>query len=288
MIRSGDGSWRNSLGTIKNNAVLAIFILMLAIFNWMCEAQKFRILIRSALKLSWFKSFLTILAGMSVSNFTPARTGEYIGRSLTLPSVHPVKVIIATVTGNLAQVMVTYGLGIVGLLALLFSKTTGGYFNVSEYTAIAFGLLLLIILIVIFGKRIALLIQKRLPKKIRQTLSIVEHYNRQLFVKVLSIATLRYAVFSIQLFLLLYMFSDGTLPLSTLVFVPVTYLLQSLVPVPAVSDIGVRVAVSSWLFSDYLSTIQITEAVTILWFLNLIVPGIIGTIYLFLSSFSKK
>ena len=42
-------------------------------------------------------AFLTILGGMAISNFTPARTGEYIGRGLLLKKVHPMKVVIATV-----------------------------------------------------------------------------------------------------------------------------------------------------------------------------------------------
>jgi hypothetical protein len=64
--------------------------------------------------------------------------------------------------------------------------------------------------------------------------------------------------------------------------------MQSIVPVPAISDIGVRVGVCSLLFGGYLSNLAIVQSVTCLWAINLILPGIIGAFFLFISNFIKE
>ena len=96
----------------SKNPLIFSLVLILALVNWNAEAQKFKLLIRSEIRLTNIRAFFTILGGMAISNFTPARSGEYIGRGLLLKKLHPIKVVIATVTGNIAQVLMTYGIGL--------------------------------------------------------------------------------------------------------------------------------------------------------------------------------
>lgn len=76
--------------------------------------------------------------------------------------------------------------------------------------------------------------------------------------------------------------------IGAIVLIPSAYLLQSIVPVPAITDIGVRVAVSQFLFGDTLSNQVILQAVATLWFTNLIIPGIIGTLYIIFSNLKER
>jgi hypothetical protein len=275
--------------TLVHNLGLTTVIFFLALINWNAEAFKLKLLLASEVKLSQLRSFLIILGGMAVSNFTPARTGEYIGRGLLLKSVHPIKVIIATITGNLAQVLFTYGFGLIALIsAIMFTDLGEDILSSDGHVLTAIIMLVLLVILIVFGKKIIELIRKILPPKIRQVLSIVRNYNGQLFGKVAFTAGVRYAAFSIQFYLLLQMFSGFALPISSLALIPVAYLMQTLVPVPAVSDVGVRVAVSQILFSAYLSDQSILLAVTCLWFLNLILPGLLGTFHLVISTVKKR
>ncbi len=84
------------------------------------------------------------------------------------------------------------------------------------------------------------------------------------------------------------MFSDASLELWHLLVIPSAYLLQSVVPVPAISDVGVRVAVTQLLFGSVLGEEIILQSVTLLWFLNFIVPGLIGTVYLIYTNFKQR
>jgi hypothetical protein len=274
---------------VKRKPLLFSLILLLAFVNWNAEAQKFKLLIREAISLTNLRAFLTILGGMAISNFTPARTGEYIGRGLLLKKVHPMKVVIATVAGNIAQVLMTYSLGLLSIGGvLLFTDMGGDWFSGDGKLIAILVLLFVIVLLLYFIQDILRIVKRYLPKKVAKTLNMVKQYDRALYLKVVQIAFLRYLAFGVQFYLLLQLFSDFALPVEALLLVPAAYLMQSLVPVPAISDIGVRVAVSQLLFGSFLLDAPILQAVTSLWFINLILPGLFGTVYLLISTIRQR
>jgi hypothetical protein len=117
---------------------------------------------------------------------------------------------------------------------------------------------------------------------------MIKKYDRKLYLVVVQIAFIRYLAFATQFYLLLQLFSDFALPIEALLLVPAAYLMQSLVPVPAISDVGVRVVVSQLLFGSFLLDAPILQAVTSLWFINLILPGLFGTVYLLISTIRQR
>lgn len=273
---------------LSEHAFVLGVIMLLAFVNWNAEAQKFKLLIAGEVKLTNLRAFLTILGGMAISNFTPARTGEYIGRGLLLKKLHPIKVVIATVAGNIAQVLMTYSLGLLCIgAALVFTDFGGELTQKSKLGYVAF-VFLFIVLFILNVKRILPWVKAKLPRKLAKTLNLIKKYDKKLYSKVVVIAFVRYIAFAVQFYLLLQLFSDFALPLTALIFVPIAYLMQSLVPVPAVSDVGVRVAVSQMLFRAFLTDNAILQAVTCLWFINLILPGLLGTVYLVISTIRQR
>ena len=273
---------------LSSHPFIFAVVVILALVNWNAEAQKFKILIAGEVNLSNLGAFLTILGGMAISNFTPARTGEYIGRGLLLKHLHPIKVVIATVAGNIAQVLMTYSLGLLCIgSALLFTDFGGELTQNSKLLYVVF-VFVLILIFILNVKRILPWVINRLPKKVAKTLNLIKKYDKKLYSRVVIIAFVRYTAFALQFYLLLQLFSDFALPFSALVLVPIAYLMQSLVPVPAVSDVGVRVVVSQMLFGVFLTDIAILQAVTCLWFINLILPGLLGTIHILISTIRPK
>lgn len=273
---------------LSENILLFVAIVLLALVNWNSEAQKFKLLIAGEVKLSNLRAFLTILGGMAISNFTPARTGEYIGRGLLLKKLHPLKVVIATVGGNIAQVLMTYSLGLSCIgIAVLFTDFGGDLADTSKLVYVLISSVV-IVLFVLNIKRILPWVLQLLPRKIAKTLNLIKKYDSTLYSKVVLLAFIRYVAFTLQFYLFLQLFSDFAMPMSALLFVPIAYLMQSLVPVPAVSDVGVRVAVSQLLFGAYLMDYAMVQAVTCLWFINLILPGLLGTIYLLISTIRQR
>ncbi|MDG1045154.1 MAG: lysylphosphatidylglycerol synthase domain-containing protein [Bacteroidia bacterium] len=264
-----------------------ISVFLMVILNWNFEAMKFKILLKSK-SLSRIRLFFTVLGGTAISNFTPARSGEYIGRSLLLKGVHPIRVTIATVAGNLAQVLMTYGLGLLSILVVyIFFDFYDNWADQTSYI-IAVILCFLLLLFLFLSKRIIEFLSKILPSKITSFFKLVKHYNFSVYGRVVVLSFLRYCVFSAQLFILLQLFSDFSLPFNLVWLVPVAFLLQSIVPIPAISDIGVRVGVCGLLFGDYISNIALVQSVTCLWAINLILPGVIGAFFLWVSNFIKE
>jgi hypothetical protein len=264
-----------------------IGVFLMVILNWNFEAMKFKILLKSK-SLSRIRLFFTVLGGTAISNFTPARSGEYIGRSLLLKGVHPIRVTIATVAGNLAQVLMTYGLGLLSILVVyIFFDFYDNWADQTSYI-IAVILCFLLLLFLFLSKRIIKFLSKILPSKIASFFKLVQHYDFSVYGRVVVLSFLRYCVFSAQLFILLQLFSDFSLPFNLVWLVPVAFLLQSIVPIPAISDIGVRVGVCGLLFGDYISNIALVQSVTCLWAINLILPGVIGAFFLWVSNFIKE
>lgn len=287
-----DIDWTNEFlprftSAFENYPFIFTGVFLLVILNWNFEALKFKLLLQNS-SLTQVKSFFTVLGGMAISNFTPARSGEYIGRSLLLKGIHPLKITIATVAGNLAQVLMTYGLGLISICVVYFFYDF--YEDWLDQVSFILSILLCFILFtfIVLSKRIVRFISNYLPSKIQSFFKLVQHYNFSVYGRVIIYSFLRYIVFTIQLFILLQLFSDFSLPTYYLWLVPIAFLMQSIVPVPAISDIGIRVGVCSLLFGGYMSNVALVQSVTCLWAINLILPGIIGAIFLVASNFIEE
>src|ERR1041384_5710121 len=71
-----------------------IFLLsgvLLMLFNWLFEAIKWRLLINAQEHISIKKALKAILAGISISIFTPNRIGEFAGRIYYLDNADKLK-----------------------------------------------------------------------------------------------------------------------------------------------------------------------------------------------------
>lgn len=264
--------------------MLSVLVVLLMLVNWFLESAKFRVLLRTDHPPSKLKAFFTVLGGTTISNFTPARTGDYIGRSVLLKKTHPIKVILATVTGNILQLIMTYLIGSLCFMFLLFNDKLE--VSIREYSSklyLAFAIVFLAFFVLRMAPKLYEKYKNKLPSFINKGLRMIRHYNTSMLTHATLLSFGRYLSFSIQFFLLLFIFSSQTLSLNILFFIPVAYLLQSLVPVPAVADVGVRVMFSAMLFGSIIPEQDILLAVSSLWFINLIFPAMLGALYLLYS-----
>lgn len=280
---------KQSKELILAHPLVCSLIPALMLINWYIESIKFRLLIASHVDLGKFQAFAAVLAGTTVSNFTPARTGDFIGRVALLPAIRPIRVVLATITANMSQLLMTYLMGLIFGLIFLLTSSRWGLLQGHWWRLILFLVLLsLAVLAVRWILKQHSRFEKKLPAILNKAIRIVRNYPRAVLQKVLRLALLRYLTFSLQFYLLLQLVSSFGLNLYDFIKVPLAYLMQSLFPVPAVADLGVRVYVTELLYSPALQTEQIVFAVTALWFINLIVPSIIGALSLLYSLFAKS
>ncbi|MBR9860666.1 hypothetical protein GYB22_07935 [bacterium] len=263
-----------------------VFLLMIC--NWAVEAFKFKLLMKPVAEIGFLKSWASVLGGLTVSTLTPARTGEYFGRVLFFKNTDPVKVIIATVTGNIAQVMNTY---VFGLLAAVFVFLNLDFNpDLQQYALrliLVAVLLLLLIIALAYSKTILKWILKKVPNKWLKGLRIIKKYDKKQFGRITMLSALRYFIFCLQFYLIIQACSSHALSYVHFLYLPVIFLLQSVAPVPAIADLGFRTYFAALMLDNLLLPHEILLAVTGIWLINLIIPAIVGSVILVVSNFKE-
>lgn len=283
--------------------LLALMLVMMLV-NWGLESLKWKVLIGKIEKVSFLKSFKAVMAGASVSFFMPNRTGDYLGRVFILEKGNHVEGIFSTLIGSFAQIIITLSVGLFCLLSF-----TDHYFRLSfhigEYMFMSLVFLVpcIVFILVLAFFNIGLLadfFSRYFPgrwDKVKQYASVFAKYNSKELWHVLILSFLRYVVFSSQFFILVRVFGADVPVTEGFILIPVIYLAMTLVPTVALVELGVRGSVSMFIFGLYFEKAGVTASVpllaplaasSLLWLINLVLPAVIGTFFVFSLKFLRK
>lgn len=282
----------------------AVAIVGLMLLNWGLEALKWKYLVSKIEKISFLLAFKAVFAGLTASIFTPNRVGEYFGRVFLLKQSNPLKGILITILGSMAQLVVY---GVVGSFCFVyylseyqgFASYLGGHFQSICYTALlAFGLVMLVLflnvnLITKLGNRLI----PRKWHKVKYYLRTFGLFSKQELFVVLAISFLRYCVFTFQYFYLLKMFGLNLPVIQLLVGIAVIFFIMTAIPTFALAELGIRSTVALWVLGGMLaqygqdpslSTLSIVSAASALWVVNLGFPALLGGVFVRKLRFFKK
>ncbi len=288
----------------RHNLILIGVILFLMLINWGIESVKWRILIAKIEKVSFFKAFKAVLTGVSVSLFTPNRTGDYLGRVFILDKGNHVEGIFLTLIGSFSQIVVTFSAGLFCLLSFLDDYLRVTY-QIREYLIISLIFIVpctvFIILLLYFNIRyLSDFINRFLPRKWERFIKytdVLARFSSKELLGVLLLSLLRYLIFSTQFFLLLRIFGAGLPILQGMILIPVIYLVMALVPSITLAELGIRGSVSIFIIGLYFkrfglgnpeTDLAILASSSVLWLVNLIIPAILGTFFVFSLKFFRK
>jgi hypothetical protein len=87
----------------------------LMLVNWGIEARKWQLAIRHIQRISFIRAFKAIFTGTSSAFVTFNRMGEYMGRILYIEDGNRIKAISLTIVCSMAQSLVTFSAGLIGL-----------------------------------------------------------------------------------------------------------------------------------------------------------------------------
>ena len=262
-----------------------LFAFLLMPLNWALETMKWSLLIRRFEPLGFWKAFQAVFAGITFAIFTPNRIGEYGGRILFVRSKNNWKAVIATIVGSLSQLLVLLSLGLVGLLYFAYQ-----YLELEVYvmrSTIFLGLLsIAILLFCFFNVDLVVPFVKRLPflkkwKRLVKGVRVLKNYTSEELSKALGFAFLRYIVYSLQYYLLLQFFGIEVGLWAALAGIATIYLIQTSLPVMPLLGLFARVEIALFIwgiFSD--NDISILASTFGLWIINLILPALIGTVFI--------
>jgi uncharacterized membrane protein YbhN (UPF0104 family) len=288
----------------ENSWLLLALILFMMLVNWGLESIKWKLLIAKIEKISFFRSFQAVMTGVSVSLFMPNRTGDYLGRVFILDKGNHIEGIFSTIIGSFSQIIVTLSVGLFCLLSFIDHYLRVPY-RISEYL---FSSLILLIPCLVFGLllvyfRIGILsdfIGRFIPlkwEKFRLHAGVFGKYNSQELLQVILMSFARYLIFSTQFYLLLRIFGADLPVMEGFILIPVIYLVMAMVPTVALTELGIRGSVSIYVIGLYFertggggsnTELVILAASTILWLINLVLPAVMGTFFVFSLKFFRK
>ena len=282
---------------------LIIFILMLV--NWSLEALKWKYMIAKVEKISFIRSFKAILAGISVSSFTPNRVGEFFGRVFILKVANPWKAIFITLIGSMSQLLITILAGSISLALLgnLYFKTNEQNLRIFFYAALFIISIADICFIMMYfnvsflNSFINRIIKKRW-RRIRSYLNVFSAFTVRELNNVFWLSFLRYCVFTFQFYILLKAFQIPVSLFESVMLTSFIYFAMAAIPTIALAELGIRGSVAVGVITFYFETIRGAESInplaiiaasSVLWLVNLALPAIVGTFFVGrLHFFSKK
>jgi hypothetical protein len=288
-------SWRRIRASFHSVQILyLLFAILLIPVNWGLEAWKWKISVQPIFPIRFAAAFKAVLSGVSFSVTMPNRVGEYVGRMMYLPEGNRLKTISVTLVGSFAQLLVTIVMGTAGLMIL--KTLLAAHFPEFRigYQFIVYGLVLAscILLLVYFNvSAVVPLFKKWIPgHRYDYLVEALRQFHTRLLIQLLVFSFLRYLVFMMQYLLVFYLFEVQVSAGIILAVMSTVFLAMSIVPSIALVEVGLRGEISIRLMGLFsANTLGIGFTSITIWFINLILPAIIGSLLLLnLRVFKRK
>ena len=260
-------------------------VILFVFVNWGLEARKWQLLMKTLQPLSFFTAFKSVLCGVTLSLNTPNRIGEYGGRILFVHEGNRLKAITLSIAGGMAQLIITMLMGCLGLTYLLFTMDASGnlmgisvfWIRIFLYGSI-FGTIIFIFFFFRLGWLIRLLEKLPYADRFLKYINVLETFDAKILLRLLSISFFRYIVFVLQYIFMLQLLQVEQNVWSGLWIITVMFWILAIIPSFAIAELGIRGTIAKTLFSYSSNTIGILTATFGIWFVNLFIPALIGSL----------
>ena len=278
------------LRQIPVNALL-ITVLLLIPANWAFEAWKWQRLAIKVESLSFWEAYKGVLAGLALGNFTPFMLGDYAGKIAMLKTQKRKVSIGAILLGNGMQLYVSLLFGGISYLYFLIVAKPSPFLLHIYIVAFLCVLLLLGIWIAFNLQRLNFEgANNRFIKYIGQYLSILKEYSQPEIRDIFLIASGRYLIFAIQFLLVLQLFQINLSIPVLLSGIGLIFLTKTLgAAFNFLGDLSIRAVTSIYYFGYFgVNLSLITTAAFTIWFINVLVPVMVGSVFILSLRFSAK
>ncbi|MGE5518400.1 MAG: lysylphosphatidylglycerol synthase domain-containing protein [Candidatus Dadabacteria bacterium] len=275
------------------NVFYLVAAVLLVLVNWGLEALKWKLLVKGIAPISFSKAYKAVLSGVSFSITMPNRVGEYVGRIMYMPDGSRLKTISATIVGSLAQLQMTVLFGIVGIIIIKQNLLQFYPAFIIWYQFILYGLIFLLLLLALLYFRVHNVFDffSRWFRNNRYLylLESVKDFHVSFLARLMFLSFLRYVVFLLQYILLFHLFGVSISAWLIIWSMSVVFLALAVIPSIALLELGLRGEVSLKIFAIFSqNSLGIGLTSVSVWFINLIIPAIIGTIFLLSVKLLRK
>ncbi|MBL7702468.1 MAG: flippase-like domain-containing protein [Ferruginibacter sp.] len=269
----GDGAWK--FWTV----VLFVFV------NWGLEARKWQVLMKVLQPISFIAAFKSVLCGVTVSLNTPNRMGEFAGRILFVDEGKRIKAITLSVAGSMAQLIITMLMGCFGLAYVLMNENGLGplqnipavWLHIFLYSSILCTIIF-IFFFFRFGWLIKLLNKLPYAARLSKYINILEAFDAKILLRLLYLSLVRYIIFVLQYIFMLQLLQVEQNVWIVCYIVSVMFWILAIIPSFAIAELGIRGTVAKALFAYSANTIGILTGIFGIWFVNLFIPALIGSV----------
>lgn len=273
------------MGSINHTWAITIMVIvfMLMLINWLLEAVKWKYLAQRLTHITFWRSIEAVFCGLTWAIFTPNRIGEYGGRVMFLPQRRRIHGVFAMAVGSFGQNVITNVLGAVALMWFI------GYFlhlNIWLYIGLLIIAVVFALVMILFYFNIrwmvSLLNSISFIRKYHRFFDIMARYKFTELLRIMGYCVARFAVFSLQYYLLIHLLIPQIPMYDVYMMVFILFFIQSALPSLDLLDIGVRNLTAGSLFAYVTDqSIAVMAAVTAIWLINLIIPAILGSVFVF-------
>ncbi len=267
------------LSTFKTASVDLWFTLVAALLlmplNVVAEAGKWRLLLRKTEPMTIWGAQRQVYYGYVGAFITPYHAGDYPARAMLLKDKR-----------NFSAAV---GVGLVGSIALLVVELMFGIpatwlfisYNPNipmQYFAIAF--IVLVLMLSLLPHLVRYLSRREWKNtQMRQLSAALSHMSYPLFMKTIAWSMLRYGIWAIQLVLALHFCGVDMTWVQYMIAIPFYYMVVALFPSIPALNIAIRGSWSLIIFGVFSqNTVGIALAVVLIWFINTVLPMLIGSI----------
>ncbi len=278
-----------SISTLKVSLMMA-FVVLLMLLNWLLEALKWRYVTRKLAFITVWQAIECVFCGLTWAASTPNRIGEYGGRVMFLPHRKRVHGIFAMIVAGIGQNAIT---NILGLSASLWFIYTFLPVGIWLYLLICLLSVCFIAFTLVFYFHIGWLVnwlyRFKFIYKYHRFFDIMARYKSSELINILCFGLGRYIVFSFQYYLLLHLLIPELPVIQMMLLLFIMFFVQSAVPSLDWLDIGVRSSVATILFA-YITTQQLSvvAVVSTVYIINIIIPAILGSVFVFKLKFFDR
>jgi hypothetical protein len=258
---------------------LIIFVLVASFFlmpiNWGIESYKWKLITQQVESIPFITALKSVFMGICLGNIAPGRAMEFLGKIYFFKSENKPSVTILHFINGMFQMLITV---LVGISAIAYKFQLVHSSAQLVYSIIVFG----IVLIIFFC--LAILNVSTIQRKLKfikwfkfsdstQQLS----FSKMLLLKLVVLSMLRYFVFSFQFYLVYRVLSLPMPVMQMASSIAVYFMLTSLIPMISFIEPAIRAAIALFVFNQVNdSYISVVLSATLLWFINVVLPSIIG------------
>jgi uncharacterized membrane protein YbhN (UPF0104 family) len=293
-LQKGDNlkQFELAVNRLSHQQVIIIMsgVVLLMFANWLVECLKWQYLTRRLAPITLWQSIEGVFCGLTWAVFTPNRIGEYGGRVMFLPQRKRIHGVFAMAVGSFGQNVITNIMGAIALLWFCYSFLKMGAFILVGISVLVFVFVALFVVLYFNIKWLVWLLNRvSFLKKFHRFFDIMGAYKLGELVKIMCFCLTRFFIFSFQYYLVIHLLVPNIPFYDVILMVFIVFFVQSALPSLDLLDVPVRATAAATVF-HYVTDQQIAiiAAFSSIWLINLIIPAILGSVFIFKLKFFDR